>query len=111
LLISLELNGGKLLKIEDWVDSEIIFDHHTKQLKFIKNGVAVVKNSYVDKTDTIISLMDFISPHENNENTSTFGVIADNDDSNIDNNDDNDDISSRIHYYLKKYFKLNLKYY
>jgi hypothetical protein len=55
--------------------------------------------------------MDFISPHENNENTSTFGVIADNDDSNIDNNDDNDDISSRIHYYLKKYFKLNLKYY
>ena len=47
--------------------------------------------------------MDFISPHENNENTSTFGVFAD--------NDDNDNISSRIHYYLKKYFKLNLKYY
>ena len=79
------MNEGKLLKIEDWGPNiDIIFDSCTKKFKFIKNGRLVVKNKYQDRTDTILSLMEFISPEEKKEN-STSGQT-------------DDDISSRLNY-------------
>ena len=82
------MNEGKLLKIEDWGPNiDIIFDSCTKKFKFIKNGRLVVKNKYQDRTDTILSLMEFISPEEKKENA-TSGQT-------------DDDISSRLIYYFE----------
>ena len=83
------------MKIEDGrircANTDKIFFSCSKKLKFIKKGRLVVKNKYQDQTDTILSLMEFISPEEKKENA-TSGQT-------------DDDISSRLIYYFENNYR------